>query len=157
PATHHWESRVYQTAGKYSADEAEDVTFGGLVRFTGKIPFFDQLGDIPNTELTLNQLTLEINTITGTATATSVTTLEGDPAGGGGWVMEMPDGSYDPDTGEVTGTFTGTASGGLAQMGLFVSQTEPGVLTGTVDLSGGRVDGIVDIADASTPFFAEVP
>jgi len=155
PKKHRWESRVYQRQSHYSADEADDVTFGGIIRAVGKIPLFDQLDAMPNSDLTLNELVIEFRSLGGTLSGASTTTLEGDPAGRGSWVIEFTDGSYDRDTGEITATANGAASGGLGS--IFVSDTATGTMTGTVDFSTGVVSGTISFpGEPAAPFTAQI-
>lgn len=152
PDKHTWESRVYQAASEYSAHEAKDLTLTGLLRAEGPIPFFEQLGDIPNVTLDENRILLEFRSSGGEAKGSFRAVISGSNNSGGVWEITFHNARYDAESGSLTADAVATAAGGGA--GMFNWDSATGELNASVNVPSGVVNGSIALAGQTQPFTA---
>jgi hypothetical protein len=138
PRKHTWETRVFENESRYSAHRADPVVFSGTIRAKGEIAQINQMEQVPNVEVTVNELVLEFPSDGGAVSGDYQGTAE-SPALTVQFALSM-EGSYDATSGLIEGTVSGSTTGSSPSPLLSFFNQEGGVLRGTVDHDAGTVD-----------------
>ena len=151
-----WEARVSDDGFKeWSAHKAEPVHFVIDVEAKGRIPFFDMLGQSlpPNASLVSNELRIKFNSGGGPVEGDFEAIIAEQSVGDvGAWRADLQ-GTFDENTGSMSGPAQVTAFGGV--FGLFAGDADANATwEATVDWGSRTVNGVVTAGDGSQPFTA---
>jgi hypothetical protein len=132
------EVRAFETKSEYTADLGS-IRLGTTVIASGPIPIFTELETViasAGGEVTGNDLRVEFETQGGPATGELHVAMIGQGIEVGTWDIAL-DGTYDPESGEMVGTFDAQSQASVA----FISAGDlgSGEFAGRVDLSAKTV------------------
>ncbi len=157
PTDFRWEARVSDDGfARWSAHEADPVHFVIDVEAKGPLPIFTQLGNqLPgNAALEGNELRIRFNSGGGPTEGDFEAIITESTAGPvGAWVAQL-EGSYDAETGSMSGTAAVAAQGQLFG-NIVAGDFDPnGTWEATVDWGAKTVTGVLSAGDGSQPFTA---